>query len=458
MKVVVTGGSGELGTILLRRLAADRSIKSIVSLDVRPPMMASPKLTAPIVDVRDAGLERYMAGADALFHFAFLVTQAVPRDVMRSINVDGTKNVIRAALSEKVPSIVYASSVAAYGVFKDHPQPIVEETPRRYQSSFMYAATKFEVEAFLDEVEPQHPDVAITRLRPAILTGRRMDHALGKVLAARMLLDPGSPPLPWVWDEDVADAAILAFKKRARGAFNLVASDPVPGRAFAEAAGFRYMHVPRAVLRALAMLPKSVTKVDASDPAWLDATSGLLLFSTEKAKKELGWKPRCPTTADVARRLGEVAPGSLDPRLALLFRMAAIAAKHAPPAPDSEHLVAHVHLEITGPGGGDVGLHVENGRLTIRPGEIPRPPSTVLTVKKQLLLDLFAGKTTFATAQLTGKVKVEGEPMAMLVLGTLVAVFRKQADEGGAKGWPLRKLSAWMAMSRTQEGTRRAAG
>jgi len=41
--------------------------------------------------------------------------------------VDGSKNVFRAALHARVPAVVYASSVAAYGVFKDHPRPIVEE-------------------------------------------------------------------------------------------------------------------------------------------------------------------------------------------------------------------------------------------------------------------------------------------------------------------------------------------
>lgn len=38
MKVVVTGGSGQLGTLVLRRLIALRRVERIVSLDLEPPV------------------------------------------------------------------------------------------------------------------------------------------------------------------------------------------------------------------------------------------------------------------------------------------------------------------------------------------------------------------------------------------------------------------------------------
>jgi nucleoside-diphosphate-sugar epimerase/putative sterol carrier protein len=446
MKIVVTGGSGQLGTILLRRLAADRAVKSLVCLDLRPPAVASPKLQSARADVREAGIERHMEGADALVHLAFLVTQAVPREEMRSINVDGSKNVFRAALHARVPAVVYASSVAAYGVFKDHPRPIVEETPRRYQSSLMYAATKFEVEAHLDDLEAAHPDTAFTRLRPGILAGARMDHALGRALSARLVLDPGSPALPWVWDEDVAEAAILALKRRARGAFNVVADGELEPRAFAEAAGFRYLRLPARVLAGLTQLPRGLTGVPPGDPAWLDtAAAASMVISNERAKQELGWTPRCPTTADVARRLGEVMRGPMDARLSLFFRLAALAARRAPPMPEAASMTARVHLDITGPGGGDVGLIVDQGRLSVEVGSVPRPPTSVVSLRKALLLELLAGETSVATAQLTGRVRIEGEPLAGLLLGTMVAMFRKETEEPGAKGFGARKIAAWMA-------------
>jgi nucleoside-diphosphate-sugar epimerase len=86
-RIVVTGGSGELGTVLLRRLAADPSVGEIVSIDVRPPVASSPKLRAVACDVRDAAVEGHLAGADAVAHLAFVLTQLRPRAEMDAFNV-----------------------------------------------------------------------------------------------------------------------------------------------------------------------------------------------------------------------------------------------------------------------------------------------------------------------------------------------------------------------------------
>src|SRR5262249_47036878 len=130
-----------------------------------------------------------------------------------SINVGGSKNVFEAAARARVRRIVYASSVAAYGVVPGHPVPIVEDTPRRLQPEFPYAATKYAVEEFLDGFEPGHPEIAVTRLRPGVLFGARMDHPLGSALRRRILIDTDGPAVPIVWDEDVADAIMLALRK-----------------------------------------------------------------------------------------------------------------------------------------------------------------------------------------------------------------------------------------------------
>ena len=46
-------------------------MKSLVALDLLPPaVVASPKLTWTIADVRDPGLERHFEGADAIIHLA----------------------------------------------------------------------------------------------------------------------------------------------------------------------------------------------------------------------------------------------------------------------------------------------------------------------------------------------------------------------------------------------------
>src|SRR5437868_8543217 len=247
MRVVVTGGSGQLGSRVLRRLAADRKVKAITSIDLRPPIVASPKVHAVSADVRDPDIVRHLENHDALVHLAFVVTEARPREEVEAINVRGSANVFEAAARAGLGQIVYSSSIAAYGVVPGHPEPITEDTPRVHHPGFAYSATKYEVEALLDRYERDHPNIAVARLRPAILVGFDMDHAMGDGLRRRQLVELDRAPLPIVWDEDVAEAAALALQKGARGAFNLAADDALAVRELGRRTGLRVVTVPRAV-------------------------------------------------------------------------------------------------------------------------------------------------------------------------------------------------------------------
>jgi nucleoside-diphosphate-sugar epimerase/putative sterol carrier protein len=444
MRVAITGGSGQLGTALIRRLVTDRAVDKVLVLDLRPPIAASRKVEFVRADVREAGFNRHLEGVGALFHFAFVVTQAAPPDVLRAVNVEGSENVFRAAAAAGVPSLVYASSVASYGVLPGHPEPIVEDTPRRRQPELPYAAAKFDVEALLDELEPAHPEVAIARLRPVMLAGRRMEHGFGRALRAGILLDvQGVHPIPLVWDEDVAQAAVLAMKQRARGAFCLDAEDPLTGPELAEAAGLRRVAPSRAVLTGAAWLAGRIGLSPREDPSWLAIEPVTMRVSARRAREELGWRPRYPTGRDVAKALGAAVHGLPDPRIPAFLRLAALAfTREAPRFSDAQRLKADVHLELTGRGGGDYTLAFDRGHLKVSAG-VPRPPTSVVTLSASTLIDALAGRAAIATVQLTGRIRVEGEPLGIMALNALVHGFRSKASSPDPKAWPVRRLARW---------------
>jgi UDP-glucose 4-epimerase len=445
MKVAVTGGSGLLGTAVLRRLAADRTITGIVSLDRRPPVVASKKVHAVTADIQDPGFARHLTGCSALIHLAFILADWAPRSVMQAVNVEGSQNVFRAAAQAGVQNVAYASSIAAYGVVPGHPDPIVEDTPRRRQDDFTYAANKFDVEAILDGFEADHPEMTIARLRPGIVLGARVDNPLGKAFGRRIFLDNGAPPLPYVWDEDVAAAAVLAIKKGARGAFNLVASDPRPAAELARESGLRLVRVPRALGVAAARMEPVILALGgkpAFDRAWLEIPVPELYYSSEKAKRDLGWAPRYPTTTDVLRRVGETARGVESPRIAVFMRFAALGAARQPPR--EERFDGDIHLELTGPGGADYTLRFTGGRLRIEPG-MPRPPISVISLRAATFTDLLAGREAAPTLEMTGKVRVEGEPVGTMLLAGLATMLKLAAEDPGARGFPARGLLRWMA-------------
>jgi nucleoside-diphosphate-sugar epimerase len=442
MNVLVTGGSGQLGTLVVRRLVQDRKVKRVVTLDLAPPRVASPKLEIAQADVRDPSIEGRLAGIDAVVHLAFVVTDLRPRAEFDDINIGGSKNVFAAAARAGVKQIVYSSSVAAYGVVPGRPVPLTEDTPRVLRDDFAYGACKTRIEDHLDEFERAHPALAVCRLRPAILVGAHMEHLLGDALRRRRLFDSGPAPLPLVWDEDVADAIVLALKKQARGAFNLGADEPLPPRELARAAGLPVVKVPAPVARAFLVLSPLLARAGLgrrTDPAWFDGRGAELVMSSEKAKAELGWRPRCPTNADVIRRhLAEV-PGAVDPRIALFLRLADLGARSQEPPEEARHISARILLELTGPGGTTWGITVDRGHVRLQPGA-PRPPTAVITMRAETFVDLLAGRKNVSDAAFSGKITVEGEPTAQMILAAMVTTFRGEASRPGARGLVARGL------------------
>ena len=442
MRVAITGGSGQLGTLVLRRLADERSVREIVALDVRPPLIVSGKLRDVRADVRDPGIVEHFRGCDAVIHLAFLVAKRGQRKLQDDVNVGGSENVFRCALAAGVKRILYASSVAQYGVVPGLPVPVVETTPRVRQPGFWYACAKHDVEALLDKLEAEHPDVSVTRFRPAILVGRRMEHQLGTAMRRRLLPDGGSMPV--VWDEDVADAFLLALKSGVRGAFNVAAEEPLSAQDLAAAAGMRVLRVPRGVLRGVERVVTGLRVLPPSDPGWLYAANFPLVYSSEKARLELGWKPRFPLSRDVMRAFAENVPRKLDRRISAWVRMVDAASRRMPPRTELERSDAVVHVDLTGPGGGDLTLRAVGGRVRISPGA-PRPAQSAVTLRAELFLDLLAGRVDFAAAQISGRIRIDGQPFAGLLLAGVVASFRAAGKQPGWRGAAARGLLRWVA-------------
>ncbi len=450
MRVVVTGGSGQLGTCLLKRLVADRKVKRIVCIDLKPPCVPSPKIDWQLADVRDPGVERHLDGADVLIHLAFIVVSGAPEEVRRAVNIDGSKRLFKGAAAAGVQTILYASSVASYGLVPGHPKPIVETTPRRQGAQLPYSREKVEVEDFLDGFEARHPQVRIVRLRPGILYGSRIEHGgLADTLRRGRVFDLGPDAvMPVVWDEDVAAAFQLALHNDVRGGFNLVADEPLNAEGLAAAGDYKLIN-----MRFLPPLYRAIHPLlskyrpNLPDPAWLGEVGADYVFAAGKAQAELGWKPQCKTTADVMKRVSSELPRKLDRRIALFLRMLSFGAKRLRPEdlPEEHRRVKlALHLELTGKEGGDVTLDIDKGMLTIAPG-VPRPLDAVITLSTRTFLDLLTGKETLATAQFTGKVRLRGEPAGSMILGTMITRFRRATEVDGLAAWPAQKLSAWFA-------------
>ena len=131
MKALVTGGTGFVGSHLVRRLL-ERGAE--VRCLVRPSSRLDNLKDLPVEfahgDLRDLdSLRQAMRGAKVVYHCAadYRLWCADPREMYES-NVGGSRHVMQAAFDESVERVVYTSTVGALGL-NDDARPANEETP-----------------------------------------------------------------------------------------------------------------------------------------------------------------------------------------------------------------------------------------------------------------------------------------------------------------------------------------
>jgi nucleoside-diphosphate-sugar epimerase len=124
----ISGGAGFLGLHLARRLlAAGHDVRT---LDVVP--LDDAELETSVDerrgDIRDReSVRKLVDGADVVVHAAAALPIQASRESIRSVNVGGTENVLRAGDDAGVRRVLFISSTAVYGVPEKH--PIEEDDP-----------------------------------------------------------------------------------------------------------------------------------------------------------------------------------------------------------------------------------------------------------------------------------------------------------------------------------------
>ncbi len=306
MRVVVTGASGNLGTALLRRLAQDTERHDVVGVVRRPP--SGPPYDGVEWVALDLGADDAAArltevsrGADAVVHLAWLFQPARDVAYLERVGVGGTRAVVAAVEAAGVPHLVHMSSL---GVYSPGPQDsaVDEGWPTGGVASLPYSRHKVAAERVLDDLEARRPEEpVVTRMRPGLVLQRDAGSALLRyglpaAVPARVLRHVPVVPLDRslafqvVHADDVAAAVVAALYRLPGGAFNLVADPVVRPPQIAAVLRARWVHAPRAALRAAAAAAFAA-RVSPLDPGWVDLAFAVPLLDAGRAEDELAWRP-----------------------------------------------------------------------------------------------------------------------------------------------------------------------
>ena len=302
MKVVVVGATGNVGTSVVAALAAEPRVDEIVGVEKRPPDLEVPKVTWMAVDISADPLDDVVAGADVVVHVAWLLQPSHDERLLQRTNVAGTARLVAAMVRNRVPALVYASSVGTYA-----PGPVgvrVDESwPSTGVPTSQYSRQKAAVERLLDQVEQSHPELRVVRLRKALIF--KPDAAseikrffLGPLAPTQLAGRVGLPFVPdderlafqTVHTKDVAEAYRLAVLSDASGAYNIAAEPVITPVILGQVLGAQPVGISPALLRAGAAVTYAARLLPA-EPGWIDLAVNAPLMSTEKARIELGWQP-----------------------------------------------------------------------------------------------------------------------------------------------------------------------
>ena len=314
LTVAVTGPTGDLGISIVSALERSRRVRRIVGMARRPfdPGERGWKKTEYRQgDVSDAASVRDLVkGADAVVHLAFAILTA--GDATHELNVEGSRRVFEAAAKAGAERICYASSVAAYGFHDDNPDWLDEDIPPRGTPEHHYSQQKAEVEGVLGKTLLRRRRTAAYVFRPCVVAGpnaqtfleeipyyrisEAMPAAVRRLLSAMPVLKPVIPDpgvrFQLVHEEDVAQAFVAGVLGRGEpGPYNLAGNGTLTMRDVADALGWYSVPISRAAVEAVADIATSMPLMPES-VAWLHSVRKEVLMKTDRAKRELRWRPK----------------------------------------------------------------------------------------------------------------------------------------------------------------------
>jgi len=306
MRILLTGGSGFLGSYVAEQLSAEghtvralvrpasdkRTLEKVANLEFAPGAVEKPEALGPAVQ-----------GCDVVVHVAGLVKARSPAEFF-SVNEQGTKNLLAAAEKAGVKRFVYVSSLAAIGPSLDG-KPVADDAPPAPVTHYGRSKQAGE-RAVLDAKDR----LQVTVIRPPMVYGPRDRETLAFFTSVKNgvlpLLGDGKNTLSMVYGEDCARAITLAALTNTPSGRTYFVEDGAVyvwkdavaevEKAMGKRAWVR-VGLPMFVLQISAALSQTWGKLtNTAQMLTLDKVNELKqphwVCSGEGARRELGWEPK----------------------------------------------------------------------------------------------------------------------------------------------------------------------
>ncbi len=291
MKVLVTGGSGFIGSHVVDKLRAHGHEPVIYDLR-KSPWHADAPVETVLGSITDrAALQRALEGCDAVAHLAAVAdvndVHAEPEDA-EHVNSRGTAAVLEACRRAGVKRIVYASTI---WVYSDTESDVVDEETLLPPPAHLYTSTKLAGELYCRSYQELY-DIDYTILRFGIPYGPRAREAavipafVNKGFAGEPLTlsGDGLQSRRFVYVEDLAEGVALGLSDVAvNRVYNLVSDENVTIKQIAE------------------LVQEYVGNTEITYAPARPGDLGIKIVSGDRARDELDWTAKTPFREGVLR-------------------------------------------------------------------------------------------------------------------------------------------------------------
>jgi nucleoside-diphosphate-sugar epimerase len=293
---LVTGGSGYFGSVLVTHLAEHGH--RVRTFDVNPPDSAPEGVEVVIGDIRDGTAVRSACdGVEIAYHNVAQVPLVKDQTQLRSVNVDGTVNLLSACRDAGVAKVVHTSSSAVYGVPRVN--PVTSDAVPEPREPYGHAKLAAEWACLAAVARGQ--DVTIVRPRTILGHGRLGIFAILFDWIADgadvVVLGDGRNRYQFIHADDLAALCVRAGDRSGPAVFNAgtdrfgTMRETLSSVCAHAGSGSRVKSLPMRPA-AFAMRVAAALRIAPFAPYHWLMYGRSMWFDTEPATEQLGWRPR----------------------------------------------------------------------------------------------------------------------------------------------------------------------
>lgn len=296
-KVLVTGGSGNIGQALIGRLLNENPEVLVYNLDLQKSKIKDERLHNYYMDIRSNDLRKVFEEHhyDMVFHliamFKHIESATEGLSVNYQVEVLGTERILNLMVQHGIKQMTYLSSGSVYGYHKNLPELINESTQLYDEHILTYARNKVLTEKLIQRFVDEEKINAVI-FRPCSILGSEIDNSITNWFKKRLILGIRGYESRFVfcWSQDVVSCMLQAMEKQTVGVYNIAGDGTITLKELAKKQRKVYLNLPEVFYR-IAFNFLGLFGWSRYQVSQLEFLKYRPILSNEKLKDEFGFTP-----------------------------------------------------------------------------------------------------------------------------------------------------------------------